>query len=64
MTGTQVRLTGLTPSTRYHIHVHLLPHETPGAPASTNVVFVTTLAAGSAEQAVSAADYQSCASKG
>lgn len=64
VTGTQAQLTGLAPSTRYHIHVHLLPHETAGSDASTTVVFVTTLPSGSAEQAVSSADYQSCASKG
>ncbi len=57
VTGTTVQLTGLTPSTRYHIHVHLLPHS---SDESTNTVFVNTLAAGSAEQAAVPTDYESC----
>lgn len=54
--GTTTRLTGLSPATRYHVHVHPLPFST----KVTNTVFVLTLAAGAAAQPVVAADYESC----
>ena len=57
VTGTTITVTGLAPSTRYHIHVHLLPHSDS---ASTNTVFVETLAAGSDPRPVAAAEYESC----
>lgn len=58
VTGTGVTLSGLSPSTRYHIHVHLLPHGTAGT--NTDIVFVETLAAGSAPRPVTRAEYESC----
>ena len=61
VTGTSVQLTGLLPATRYHIHVHLLPY---AGGSVTNTVFITTLSAGSGEQAVTSADYESCISAG
>lgn len=61
VTGTTVQLTGLLPATRYHIHVHLLPY---AGSSATNTVFITTLSAGSAEQTVTSADYESCTSGG
>lgn len=60
VTGTAVKLTALQPSTRYHIHVHLLPH---GQDGLTTIAFVSTLPVGSAEQSVTAADYESCSTK-
>lgn len=59
VTGTTVQLTGLLPATRYHIHVHLLPY---ASNSTSSTVFITTLAAGSAEQPVTSADYESCTS--
>jgi hypothetical protein len=56
VTGTSVQITGLTPSTRYHIHVHLLPDYSQG----TDAVFVLTLSPGAASQVTTPADYQSC----
>lgn len=56
MTGTTTLVTGLSPATRYHIHVHPLPI----ADQKTNTVFVTTLAAGAPSQTVTAADYEKC----
>ena len=55
---TTVNVTGLTPSTDYHIHVHRLV----GASTQdiTSSVFVRTSSPGSAAQPVTAADYQSC----
>ena len=55
-TGTTVLLTGLSPATRYHIHVHSLAV----ANQKTNTVFVLTLAAGATPQVVTAADYETC----
>jgi hypothetical protein len=60
VTGTSVRLILLTPTTPYHIHVHPLPHGTPGEGEVTNAVLVSTLAPGAAEQSVSADDYDAC----
>jgi hypothetical protein len=60
VTGTSTRLTGLTPATRYHLHVHPLPHASAGTGEVTNVVMVSTLAAGAAEQPVTASDYEVC----
>jgi hypothetical protein len=60
--GSSVTVSGLTPSTTYHIHVHPLdtcPNGNTGA-GTTNVVFVNTLAAGAPSQSVSLSDYQSC----
>ena len=54
--GTTTRLTGLTPATRYHVHVHSLPFTT----KVTNTVFVMTLAADALNQTVVAADYERC----
>ena len=56
---TTVNVTGLSPSSDYHIHVHpLIGHSaTPGRSTS---VFVRTLAPGSAAQPVAAVDYQKC----
>jgi hypothetical protein len=56
VTGSEVVLTGLAPATRYHIHVHDLP----GYTQSSEIAFVLTLPAGSANQAVTAADYEKC----
>jgi hypothetical protein len=56
LTGTTTLLTGLSPATRYHIHVHPLP----SGSQKSNTVFVLTLAAGAPSQAVTAADYQIC----
>lgn len=55
---TTVNVTGLTPSTDYHIHVHRLV----GASTQdiTSSVFVRTSSPGSTAQPVTAADYQSC----
>ena|SRR5687767_998194 len=65
VTGTTVNLTGLIPSTRYHIHVHLLPHSTGQSTGhSTSTVFVMTLPPGSAEQPASRSDYESCVTSG
>jgi hypothetical protein len=60
VSGTSVRLTGLVPATRYHIHVHLLPHGQSGEGTGTNIVYVSTLAAGAGEQPVAASDYEAC----
>ena len=54
--GLSLLVTGLSPATRYHIHVHPLPF----GDQLTHNVFVTTLAAGSPAQAVTAADYETC----
>lgn len=54
--GTSVTLTGLTPATLYQIHVHELPARS----QSTNVILVSTLAAGSATQTVTPTDYNTC----
>lgn len=56
VSGTTRLVTGLTPSTRYNIHVHPLPTAT----QKTNTIVVTTLAAGSAAQAVKSSDYETC----
>jgi hypothetical protein len=56
LTGTTTLLTGLSPATRYHIHVHPLPTAT----LKSNTVFVMTLAAGAPSQAVAASDYEKC----
>ena len=56
VTGTSVTLTGLTPSTQYHIHVHDLPNYA----ESTHIIMVRTLAAGSVTQPVTTADYTIC----
>ena len=56
VSGTTRLVTGLTPATRYHVHVHPLP----AASQKTNTIFVTTLAAGSAAQAVKSSDYETC----
>ena len=56
--GTTTRLTGLSPATRYHVHVHPLPFST----KVTNTVFVLTLAPDAPVQAVVAADYERCTS--
>ena len=56
VSGTTRLVTGLTPSTRYHIHVHPLPTAT----QKTNTIFVTTLAAGSSAQAAKSSDYETC----
>ena len=59
--GTSVNLTGLTPDTMYHIHVHPLTAGNAGTgEGTTNVVFVRTLPAGSAPQPTTRSDYQSC----
>ena len=61
VTGPSARLTGLTPATQYHIHVHLLPHSTSGGEGTgTNIVYVSTLAAGAGEEPVALSDYESC----
>lgn len=54
--GTTEQLTGLSPATRYHVHVHPLPFST----KVTNTVFVLTLAPGAPAQPVAAADYEKC----
>ena len=56
VTGTTVLVTGLSPATRYHIHVHSLAITA----QKTNTVFVLTLAAGATAQVVTAADYETC----
>lgn len=56
---TTVNVTGLSPSTDYHIHVHPLIGHTVAA-GSSSAVFVRTLSPGSAAQPVAAADYQKC----
>ena len=56
VSGTTRLVTGLSPATRYHIHVHPLPF----GDQVSNTVFVMTLAAGSPAQAVTAADYEKC----
>ena len=56
---TTVNVTGLLPSTDYHIHVHKLVGRA-AQDLTTNSVFVRTLSPGSAAQPVAAADYQSC----
>lgn len=56
---TTVNVTGLLPSTDYHIHVHGLVGRSP-LDRTTTSVFVRTLSPGSAAQPVTAADYQSC----
>jgi hypothetical protein len=56
VTGTSVLLTGLTPSTRYHIHVHSLPARN----NATNVAFVNTLSAGAVATPTLPADYERC----
>jgi hypothetical protein len=60
VTGTSVQLTGLTPATRYHIHVHPLPHGTHGTGEVTNSVYVNTLAAGAGQTPAVSADYETC----
>jgi hypothetical protein len=68
MTGTKLSattftLTGLTPSTRYHIHIHTLesPNGLVGAGTATSqFALVNTLSAGSAVTAAVASDYEVC----
>ena len=56
---TTFNVTGLSPSTDYHIHVHpLIGHM--AMPGRSTTVFVRTLAPGSAVQPVATADYQKC----
>lgn len=62
--GTSVNLTGLTPDTMYHIHLHplsacngMVSTDTDGP---KNVVFVRTLPAGSGPQPTTRSDYESC----
>ena len=56
---TTFNVTGLSPSTDYHIHVHpLIGHI--AMPGRSTTVFVRTLPAGSAAQPVATADYQKC----
>ena len=56
---TTVNLTGLSPSTDYHIHVHpLVGHLAQSAKSIS--VFVRTLSPGSAAQPAASADYQKC----
>ena len=57
VTSASTTLSDLTPSTQYQIHVHALPHE---REESTNLILVSTLAAGAETQAVTAADYTIC----
>ena len=61
--STSATVTGLLPSTAYHVHVHALlgagPLVDPDLPVSKSV-YVTTLAAGSGPQAVTASDYVTC----
>jgi hypothetical protein len=56
VSGTSVTLTGLTPSTLYNIHVH----DKPDYSGSTNVILISTLAAGAGVQPVTATDYNHC----
>ena len=56
---TTFNVTGLSPSTDYHIHVHPLIGHLAQSARSTSV-FVRTLSPGSAAQPTATADYQKC----
>ena len=56
---TTVNVTGLSPSTDYHIHIHRINgHLVVGSKSAS--VFVRTLAPGSSVQPVATSDYQKC----
>ncbi len=63
VSATSVTVTGLLPSTAYHVHVHALVGAGPtvdSALSESQSVFVMTLATGAATQSVTAADYVTC----